>query len=232
MQNALFRFATAVGTLGAVIMVPVAAAAYDRGAPRGARKRPVQPAPPPLPVEPAAVTPVAPPPPPPPPPPPIVGGAPMLPTNTIVQNASAASNLTTLVELVTLAGLDTTLAGPGPFTVFAPPNEAFGALPPATITALKAPENKATLTKILTYHVVPGNLTFADLKAQITAGGGTATLTTVAGVPLTAQLFPIAAGGETLVLTGANGNKSYATILDVKQANGVVHVVNGVLSPN
>ncbi len=156
-----------------------------------------------------------------------VGGAPMLPTATIVENASKASNLSTLVRAVQAAGLTATLSGPGPFTVFAPTNEAFGRLAPGTLDTLLKPEQKATLTKLLTYHVVAGKLDAAALKAQVEAAGGTATLTTVAGQPLKATVE-----NGALVLTDVGGGKSYVTQYDVTQSNGVVHIVNGVLAPN
>lgn len=155
-----------------------------------------------------------------------VGGAEMLPTSTIVENASKASNLTTLVQAVTAAGLAPTLSGPGPFTVFAPSNDAFARLAPGTVENLLKPENKAALTKVLTYHVVAGKLDSEALKAQVQAGGGKATLTTVAGDPLTATVE-----NGALVLTDASGNKSYVTQYDVGQSNGIVHVVNGVVVP-
>jgi len=157
----------------------------------------------------------------------MVGGAPMLPTATIVENASKASNLTTLVRAVQAADLTATLSGPGPFTVFAPTNEAFGRLAPGTLDTLLKPEQKATLAKLLTYHVVAGKLDAAALKAQVESSGGTATLTTVAGQPLKATLE-----NGALVLTDVGGGKSYVTQYDVAQSNGVVHVVNGVLAPN
>ena len=157
---------------------------------------------------------------------PTVGGAAMLPTQTIVQNASAAPNLTTLVSAVKAAGLVGTLSGTGPFTVFAPTNEAFGRLAPGTLDTLMKPANKATLAKVLTYHVVPGRITFEDLKAKTQAGGGTATLPTVAGQSLT-----VAYANNVMTLTDPSGNKSYVETPDVMQSNGVVHVVNGVLVP-
>nr|WP_174292726.1 fasciclin domain-containing protein [Sphingomonas bacterium] len=150
----------------------------------------------------------------------------MLPTKTIVENASAASNLTTLVSAVKAAGLVATLSGPGPFTVFAPTNDAFGRLAPGTLDTLLKPANKATLTKVLTYHVIAGKLTLADLQAKVQAGGGTATLTTVAGQPLT-----VTYANNVVTLTDPAGNKSYVETPDVLQSNGVVHVVNGVLVP-
>jgi len=155
-----------------------------------------------------------------------VGGAPMYPNRTIVQNASNASNLTTLVKAVTAAGLGTTLSGPGPFTVFAPTNQAFGLLPAGVVDTLLKPENKPTLVKLLTYHVVPGAITSDQLKQQIQAGGGTATLKTVEGENLTASIV-----NGNIALTDVNGSKSYVETPDVRQSNGVVHVVNGVLVP-
>lgn len=147
-------------------------------------------------------------------------------TKPIATNAAAAPNLTTLVSAVKAAGLATTLAGPGPFTVFAPTNDAFSRLAPGTVDTLLKPEHKATLAKVLTYHVVPGTLTLADIQAKVTAGGGKAVLTTVEGEPLTIELV-----GGGVQLTDVNGNKSYIETPDVAQSNGVVHVVNGVLSP-
>lgn len=157
---------------------------------------------------------------------PSVGGAPMVASRTIVQNASAAPNLSTLVAAVKAAGLVDTLSGPGPFTVFAPTNEAFGRLAPGTVDTLLKPENKASLTKVLTYHVVSGNVSAAQLQQRIAAGGGTATLPTVAGGTLTARVE-----NGAVTLTDQGGNKSYVETADVRQSNGVVHVVNGVLVP-
>jgi uncharacterized surface protein with fasciclin (FAS1) repeats len=157
---------------------------------------------------------------------PTVGGAVMDATKPIAVNASAAPNLTTLVTAVKAAGLATTLSGPGPFTVFAPTNDAFTRLAPGTVTTLMKPENKATLAKVLTYHVVPGTLTLADLQAKVTAGGGKASLVTVEGDPLVVETV-----GSAVQLTDVNGNKSYIETADVKQSNGVVHVVNGVVLP-
>lgn len=157
---------------------------------------------------------------------PAVGGAAMYPNRTIVANASAAPNLTTLVSAVRAAGLAETLSGPGPFTVFAPTNEAFGRLAPGMVETLLKPENKASLTRVLNYHVVPGAITAADLRARVQAGGGMAQLTTAAGDLLTARIE----GGE-LTLTDMNGTRTYVETPDVRQSNGVVHVVNGVLVP-
>ncbi|MEO8141978.1 MAG: fasciclin domain-containing protein [Sphingomicrobium sp.] len=155
-----------------------------------------------------------------------VGGAEMLPTRTIVENASAASNLTTLVSAVTAAGLVETLSGAGPFTVFAPTNDAFAKLPAGTVEGLVKPAAKADLTKILTYHVVSGKMSAADLTAAIAAGGGKAELTTVQGAKLTAT-----ASGDTITLTDAKGGKSTVSQADVNQSNGVVHVIDTVLMP-
>lgn len=157
---------------------------------------------------------------------PRVGGAAMYPTKTIVQNASTASNLTTLVTAVKAAGLVDMLSGSGPFTVFAPTNAAFAKLPAGTLDTLTRPENKSQLTNILTYHVVSGRMTAKDIAAAIKAGGGTATLTTVQGEPLTAKMM----GGK-LMLTDAKGGMSTVTTGDVMQSNGVVHVIDTVLMP-
>ena len=157
---------------------------------------------------------------------PMVGGAAMYPTKTIVDNAVNSKDHTTLVAAVKAAGLVDTLSGPGPFTVFAPTNEAFAKLPAGTVETLVKPENKDTLTKILTYHVVSGTMTSAQIAAAIKAGGGKATLTTVQGEPLTAWMKD----GK-LVLTDAKGGNSTVTIKDVMQSNGVIHVVDTVLMP-
>jgi uncharacterized surface protein with fasciclin (FAS1) repeats len=157
---------------------------------------------------------------------PMVGGVAMDATKPIPVNAAAAPNLKTLVKAVTAAGLIPTLSGPGPFTVFAPTDDAFARLAPGTVDTLLKPANKATLTKVLTYHVVPGKITIAQLTAQATAGGGTTTLTTVEGEPI-----KVTVNGNVIELADVNGNKSYISTADVMQSNGVVHVVNGVLLP-
>ncbi len=157
---------------------------------------------------------------------PMVGGAAMYPTKTIVQNAMKSKDHTTLVAAVKAAGLVATLEGQGPFTVFAPTNEAFEKLPPGTVATLLKPENKAMLVKILTYHVVSGKMTSSDIAAAIQSGGGRATLTTVEGEPLTASM-----DGDKLVLTDAKGGTSTVTIANVVQSNGVIHVVDTVLMP-
>ena len=157
---------------------------------------------------------------------PTVGGAAMISTKSIAVNASAAPNLTTLVAAVKAAGLVDTLASPGPFTVFAPTNTAFDKLPDGTVGTLLKPENKGTLTTVLTYHVVAGKLTSKDVLAAIKAGGGKATLTTVAGAKISARL-----SGNSIVITDAKGGQSAVTTADVMQSNGVVHVVDSVLLP-
>lgn len=157
---------------------------------------------------------------------PTVGGAAMYPAKTIAENASTAPNLTTLVAAVKAAGLVETLASPGPFTVFAPTNAAFEKLPEGTVPTLLKPENKATLTKILTYHVVAGKLTANDIISAIKAGGGKASLTTVAGEKITARM-----SGKSVVITDAKGGQSAVTTVDVMQSNGVVHVIDSVLLP-
>ena len=158
---------------------------------------------------------------------PMVGGAAMYPQKNIVENAVNSKDHTTLVAAVKAAGLVDTLEGPGPFTVFAPTNEAFALLPDGTVATLLKPENKATLTKILTYHVVAGTMDSKALMAAIAAGGGKATLTTVAGVPLTATM----GGPGTILLTDAKGDVATVTIADVYQSNGVIHVIDHVLLP-
>ncbi|WP_373487356.1 fasciclin domain-containing protein [Blastomonas sp.] len=156
----------------------------------------------------------------------MVGGAEMLPTRNIVENASESPIHTTLVAAVKAAGLVDTLAGTGPFTVFAPVNTAFEKLPAGTVDTLLKPESKDALTGILTYHVVSGRMTAADVAAAITAGNGTATLTTVQGETLTATME-----GTNVVLTGQGGSKAIVTQADVPQSNGVIHVIDGVLTP-
>lgn len=158
---------------------------------------------------------------------PDVGGAPMYATKNIVENAVNSQDHTTLVAAVKAAGLVDTLEGPGPFTVFAPTNEAFAKLPAGTVDTLLKPENKDALVKVLTYHVVAGKITAKDLKKQIKAGGGKAVLKTVQGGSLTATLQ----GGK-IVLTDEKGGTSTVTIADVFQSNGVIHVVDSVLLPS
>ncbi|HEV2558282.1 MAG TPA: fasciclin domain-containing protein [Microvirga sp.] len=156
-----------------------------------------------------------------------VGGAPMYPSKTIVENAVNSKDHKTLVAAVKAAGLVDTLGTKGPFTVFAPTDKAFGKLPKGTVETLVKPENKQTLTGILTYHVVPGRLTASDLMMQVKQGGGTATLKTVQGETLTVRQN----GRSSLTVTDAKGGRSTVTIADVLQSNGVIHVVDSVLLP-
>ena len=157
---------------------------------------------------------------------PMVGGAAMYPTKTIVENAVNSKDHTTLVAAVKAAGLVETLSGPGPFTVFAPTNAAFAKLPAGTVETLVKPENKATLTSILTYHVVPGRITAADIAAKAKAGGGTASYATVNGGTLTFRK-----AGNGWAITDAKGGTANVTIANVIQSNGVIHVIDTVLMP-
>ncbi|HEY1902594.1 MAG TPA: fasciclin domain-containing protein [Terracidiphilus sp.] len=158
---------------------------------------------------------------------PEVGGAAMYPNKNIVQNAVNSQDHTTLVAAVKAAGLVDTLSGPGPFTVFAPTNEAFAKLPAGTADTLLKPENKNQLVKILTYHVVAGRLNSKDLVKMIKKGGGKAELKTVSGGTLTASLDM----GK-IVLTDEKGGTATVTIPNVYQSNGVIHVIDAVLLPN
>lgn len=158
---------------------------------------------------------------------PMVGGAAMYKTKDIVDNAVNSKDHTTLVAAVKAAGLVDTLKGKGPFTVFAPTNEAFAALPAGTVDMLVKPENKAMLQKILTYHVVAGNMDSKAIMKAIKKGKGRAMLKTVEGGMLTATME-----GNMLVLTDEKGGKSRVTIADVRQSNGVIHVVDTVLMPS
>src|ERR1700744_4662195 len=158
---------------------------------------------------------------------PVVGGKEMFPTKNIIQNAVNSADHTTLVAAVKAAGLVDTLSGPGPFTVFAPVNAAFDKLPAGTVDNLLKPENKETLTKVLTYHVVAGRLSMSDLEKQIKAGKGTATLKTVSGGTLWAMMH-----GKSIMLKDEKGGMSMITQADVFQSNGVIHVVDTVLMPN
>jgi uncharacterized surface protein with fasciclin (FAS1) repeats len=151
----------------------------------------------------------------------------MYPTKNIVENAMNSPDHTTLVAAVKAAGLVETLEGPGPFTVFAPTNEAFAKLPTGTVDTLLKPENKDQLTKILTYHVVAGRISAQDLKKQIKDGGGQATLKTVSGGTLTAMM-----NGKNIVLKDEKGGTAMITIPNVFQSNGVIHVIDTVLMPN
>jgi uncharacterized surface protein with fasciclin (FAS1) repeats len=158
---------------------------------------------------------------------PMVGGAAMYKTKNIVENAVNSKDHTTLVAAVKAAGLVETLQGNGPFTVFAPTNSAFDMLPAGTVDTLVKPENKATLTKILTYHVVAGNIDSKKIMKAIKKGDGKAMLKTVSGGMLTATME-----GNDLVLTDEKGGKSKVTIANVKQSNGVIHVIDTVLMPS
>jgi uncharacterized surface protein with fasciclin (FAS1) repeats len=157
---------------------------------------------------------------------PMVGGAAMYPSKDIIDNAVNSNDHTTLVAAVKAAGLVETLKGPGPFTVFAPTNAAFDALPAGTVDTLLKPENKGTLTGILTYHVVPGRFNSASLDKQIKAGGGKAVLKTAEGGTLT-----VMGHGKDLTVTDAKGNTAKITILNVYQKNGIILVVDKVLMP-
>jgi uncharacterized surface protein with fasciclin (FAS1) repeats len=159
---------------------------------------------------------------------PMVGGAPMYKTKNIVENAMNSADHTTLVAAVKAAGLVETLQGRGPFTVFAPTNAAFDKLPAGTVETLVRPENKATLTKILTYHVVAGRFDSKRLTQLIKKGGGQATLKTVSGGTLTARMN----GMNGIALTDEKGGTANVTIADVYQSNGVIHVVDTVVMPN
>jgi uncharacterized surface protein with fasciclin (FAS1) repeats len=158
---------------------------------------------------------------------PMVGGAAMYATKDIVDNAVNSADHTTLVAAVKAAGLVDTLKGAGPFTVFAPTNEAFAKLPMGTVETLLKPENKDTLTKILTYHVVAGRLSTSDLHKMIKAGHGTAELKTVSG----GTLWATEQGGQ-IMLKDEKGGMSTITIANVFQSNGVIQVVDSVLLPN
>jgi uncharacterized surface protein with fasciclin (FAS1) repeats len=158
---------------------------------------------------------------------PMVGGAAMYPTKDIVDNAVNSKDHTTLVAAVKAAGLVDTLKSAGPFTVFAPTNDAFAKLPAGTVDTLLKPENKDALTKVLTYHVVAGRLSAQDLWKAIKAGHGTAELTTVAG----GKLWIMANGKNGITIKDEKGGVSNVTISNVFQSNGVIHVVDSVLLP-
>lgn len=156
-----------------------------------------------------------------------VGGAPMYPSKNIIQNAINSKDHTTLVAAVKAAGLVDTLEGAGPFTVFAPVNKAFDKLPAGTVPTLLRPENKATLTGVLTYHVVAGKYSAHDLMDMVKEGGGRVVLRTVQGGNITIS----DAGHHRLQVTDAKGDVGTITIADVNQSNGVIHVVDTVLLP-
>jgi uncharacterized surface protein with fasciclin (FAS1) repeats len=155
-----------------------------------------------------------------------VGGAPMYPSRNIIENAVNSKDHTTLVAAVKAADLVETLQGEGPFTVFAPVNAAFDKLPKGTVTTLLKPESRAALTAVLTYHVIFGKISAADFVAAIKKGGGEATYKTVEGEELTVRQ-----NGRRLEIIDAKGDKSFVTIADVNQKNGVIHVVDTVLMP-
>jgi uncharacterized surface protein with fasciclin (FAS1) repeats len=156
----------------------------------------------------------------------MVGGAPMYPSKNIIENAVNSKDHTTLVAAVKAAGLVETLQGKGPFTVFAPTNEAFAKLPPGTVDTLLKPENKAMLVKVLTYHVVAGRYSAADLTKLVKAGGGKATLKTVEGETLT-----LSENGTKVFVSGEKSGVAEVTISNVNQSNGVIHVINTVVLP-
>jgi uncharacterized surface protein with fasciclin (FAS1) repeats len=157
---------------------------------------------------------------------PTVGGAPMYPTKNIVENAVNSKDHTTLVAAVKAAGLVDTLSSAGPFTVFAPTNAAFAKLPAGTVDTLVKPENKAALTGILTYHVVPGKLNAADIASRAAKNGGKLELKTVAGGTIT-----LMKAGNGWHVMDAKGGHANITIADVNQSNGVIHVIDTVLMP-
>jgi uncharacterized surface protein with fasciclin (FAS1) repeats len=156
----------------------------------------------------------------------MVGGAAMYPSRNIVENAVNSRDHTTLVAAVKAAGLVETLSGPGPFTVFAPTNAAFAKLPAGLVQTALKPENKAMLQSVLTYHVVPGLLTAADLMQRISAGGGSARLTTAQGGTLTARMM-----GNRVMIVDAKGGMAHVTQANVMQSNGVIHVTDAVSLP-
>jgi uncharacterized surface protein with fasciclin (FAS1) repeats len=157
---------------------------------------------------------------------PMVGGSAMYPTKNIIQNALKSKDHTTLVAAVKAAGLVETLEGPGPFTVFAPTNEAFAALPAGTVENLLKPENKATLVKILTCHVIPAKAMASTVMSMVKEDGGEHKVKTVGGCILTLKVT----GGKVTV-TDETGGVATVTIADVVQSNGVIHVINKVLLP-
>ena len=159
---------------------------------------------------------------------PMVGGKEMFPSKNIIENAVNSADHTTLVAAVKAAGLVDTLSGAGPFTVFAPTNAAFAKLPAGTVDSLLKPDMKPTLTKVLTYHVVPGRLTYTELKKQVDAGKGMATLKTASGGTLTA----VANGPSNIMIKDDKGATANIAVYDVIQSNGVIHSIDKVLLPN
>jgi uncharacterized surface protein with fasciclin (FAS1) repeats len=156
----------------------------------------------------------------------MVGGAAMYPSKNIIENAVNSKDHTTLVAAVKAAGLVETLSGTGPFTVFAPVNSAFAALPAGTVDNLLKPENKATLSSVLTYHVIPGKIDSKSVMSMIKEGGGKAMAKTVQGEQLTFSMK-----GKNLIVTDSKGNMAAVTTKDVYQSNGVIHVIDKVLMP-
>lgn len=156
----------------------------------------------------------------------VTADQPMAPTRTILDNAAATPSLSSLVAAIQAASLATTLAGPGPFTLFAPSNAAFSRLAPGVQEQLLQPANHGSLVRLLRFHMLPGVVTVSDLQQRIAAGGGTATIMTVQGEPLTLSMTQ-----SVITLTDASGNKSYIEAGDLRQANGMIHIVNGVLVP-
>ena len=156
----------------------------------------------------------------------MVGGAAMYPSKNIIENAVNSADHTTVVAVVKAAGLVETLQSAGPFTVFAPTNDAFGKLPEGTVGSLLEPANKSTLTSILTYHVIPQRLSSAAIAKAIKSGNGKAEFKTVQGATLWATM-----DGKDVVLKDDKGNTSKITIMDVNQSNGVIHVIDTVVIP-
>ncbi|MFN3674718.1 MAG: fasciclin domain-containing protein [Sphingomonas pseudosanguinis] len=156
----------------------------------------------------------------------VTADQPMAPTRTILDNAAATPSLSSLVAAIRAASLSTTLAGPGPYTLFAPSNAAFSRLAPGVQEQLLQPANHGSLVRLLRFHMLPGVVTVSDLQQRIAAGGGTATIMTVQGEPLTLSMTQ-----SVITLTDASGNKSYIEAGDLRQANGMIHIVNGVLVP-
>jgi uncharacterized surface protein with fasciclin (FAS1) repeats len=157
---------------------------------------------------------------------PLVGGVAIPADRTIADTVAAVPTLSTLNRAVQAFGLAPTLNAPTPLTLFAPTDQAFGRLAPGTLDALLKPDNRASLGKLLNLHLIPGRVSSAELARRIAAGGGRATLTTLGGETLTLSMT-----GAVVTLTDAGGNKSYLETADISQANGVIHVVNGVLVP-
>lgn len=159
---------------------------------------------------------------------PVVGGKEMFPAKNIIQNAVNSADRTTLVAAVKAAGLIDTLEGPGPFTMFAPTNQAFHKLPAGMVDSLLKPENKSLLAKILSYHLVAGRLSSSDLLKKIRNGNGTAELITVEGGKLWVMLHD----GKHIMLKDQKSGAALVTIADVIQSNGVIHVIDTVAMPN